>query len=67
MPGGGNDCDNGLLVEGDGVTFYGLAVEHTLKDLTKWSGEDGRTIFYQSELPCVFAERRRAPRRARRA
>ena len=31
--------------------MYGLAVEHTLKDLTVWRGERGRTFFYQSELP----------------
>jgi len=31
--------------------MYGLAVEHTLGDLTQWSGERGRTYFYQSELP----------------
>ena len=30
---------------------YGLAVEHTYKDLTLWNGERGRTYFYQSELP----------------
>ena len=33
------------------VCRYGLAVEHTLKDLTLWNGENGRTYFYQSELP----------------
>ena len=32
---------------------YGLAVEHTLKDLTLWNGERGRTYFYQSELPYI--------------
>jgi len=31
--------------------MYGLAVEHTRKDLTVWSGERGKTYFYQSELP----------------
>ena len=31
--------------------MYGLAVEHTEKDLTVWNGEDGATYFYQSELP----------------
>eukprot|EP00595_Chromulina_sp_UTEXLB2642_P003689 CAMPEP_0196764084 /NCGR_PEP_ID=MMETSP1095-20130614/5337_1 /TAXON_ID=96789 ORGANISM="Chromulina nebulosa, Strain UTEXLB2642" /NCGR_SAMPLE_ID=MMETSP1095 /ASSEMBLY_ACC=CAM_ASM_000446 /LENGTH=482 /DNA_ID=CAMNT_0042118703 /DNA_START=204 /DNA_END=1649 /DNA_ORIENTATION=+ len=29
-------CDNGLIVTGDYVLIYGLAVEHTLKDLTIW-------------------------------
>ena len=46
-----NRCDHGLLVEGDDVSMYGLAVEHAEKDLTVWSGERGRTFFYQSELP----------------
>jgi len=31
--------------------MYGLAVEHALQDLTIWSGERGRTYFYQSEFP----------------
>ena len=30
---------------------YGLAVEHTLEDLTIWDGERGQVYFYQSELP----------------
>ena len=30
---------------------YGLAVEHTLGDLTRWHGERGATYFYQSEMP----------------
>jgi len=46
-----NPCDHGLVVEGDHVTMYGLAVEHTLKDLVQWSGDDGATYFFQSELP----------------
>jgi hypothetical protein len=50
-PHSGNDCDHGLVVTGDDVTMYGLAVEHTLADLTSWQGEGGRTYFYQSELP----------------
>ena len=46
-----NPCDHGLVVDGDGVTMYGLAVEHTLADLTVWNGERGAVYFYQSELP----------------
>ena len=49
FPHSGNDCDHGLVVHGDDVTMYGLAVEHTLQDLTVWNGR-GRTFFYQSEL-----------------
>merc|ERR1719468_541088 len=46
-----NPCQVGLVVNGDDVTMYGLAVEHTLQDLTQWNGERGETYFYQSELP----------------
>ena len=46
-----NRCRNGLVVDGDDVTFYGLAVEHAEQDLTVWNGERGATYFYQSELP----------------
>jgi len=46
-----NPCMHGLLVDGDDVTMYGLAVEHTTEDLTVWKGERGATYFYQSELP----------------
>jgi len=46
-----NPCEHGLVVDGDDVTMYALAVEHTTKDLTQWNGERGRTYFYQSELP----------------
>lgn len=48
---GDNPVDSGLVVTGDHVTMYGLAVEHTLKDLVQWSGDDGATYFYQSEYP----------------
>jgi hypothetical protein len=46
-----NPCNNGLVVNGDDVIAYSLAVEHHLKDLVVWNGERGRTYFYQSELP----------------
>jgi len=46
-----NPSNNGLVVNGDDVTAYALAVEHHLHDLVVWSGERGRTYFYQSELP----------------
>jgi hypothetical protein len=42
---------NGLIVDGDDVTAYGLAVEHTDQDQVVWRGERGRTYFYQCELP----------------
>ena len=36
-----NPVRNGLVVRGDDVTMYGLAVEHALEDLVQWSGERG--------------------------
>eukprot|EP00928_Gymnodinium_smaydae_P091113 TRINITY_DN74817_c0_g1_i1.p1 TRINITY_DN74817_c0_g1~~TRINITY_DN74817_c0_g1_i1.p1 ORF type:complete len:621 (-),score=51.79 TRINITY_DN74817_c0_g1_i1:214-2076(-) len=41
----------GLLVNGDNVIGYGLAVEHTKHDLLQWEGENGKVFFFQSELP----------------
>lgn len=46
-----NPCKNALVVDGDDVTMYGLAVEHTLEDNVIWSGERGRTYFFQCEFP----------------
>jgi len=46
-----NPVDSGLVVNGDNVKAYGLKVEHTLKDLVQWNGENGLTIMFQSELP----------------
>ncbi|MBW8863854.1 MAG: hypothetical protein JF609_02830, partial [Verrucomicrobia bacterium] len=46
-----NVCNNGLVVNGDRVTMYGLFVEHHLQYETLWNGNWGRLYFYQSELP----------------
>ena len=46
-----NTAKNGLIVTGDRVTFYGLFVEHFHEYQTLWTGENGRTYFYQSESP----------------
>jgi len=46
-----NQCKHGVVVDGDDVTFYGLAVEHVEQDLTLWNGDRGAVYFYQSELP----------------
>lgn len=43
--------EQGLVVNGDDVTIYGLFVEHFRKYQTLWNGERGRTYFYQNELP----------------
>jgi hypothetical protein len=42
---------NGLIVNGDNVTIYGLFVEHTQEYQTLWYGENGRVYFYQCEMP----------------
>jgi len=42
---------NGLVVNGDNVTVYGLFVEHHQQFQVLWKGNGGRTYFYQSEIP----------------
>jgi hypothetical protein len=42
---------NGLVVNADDVTIYGLFVEHHQQFQVLWNGERGRTYFYQSEIP----------------
>jgi glycerophosphoryl diester phosphodiesterase len=46
-----NTASTGVVVNGSNVTALGLAVEHYQQDQTIWNGENGETIFYQSELP----------------
>ncbi len=46
-----NICNNGLIVNGDRVTMYGLFVEHHQQYQTLWNGDWGRLYMYQSELP----------------
>ena len=46
-----NQADTGVVVNGDGVTAYGLFVEHYQKFNVVWNGDDGRTIMFQNELP----------------
>ena len=46
-----NACNNGLIVNGDRVTMYGLFVEHHQQYQTLWNGNWGRLYLYQSELP----------------
>ncbi len=46
-----NTGRNGVVVNGDNVTATGLFVEHFQEYNTVWSGENGRTILYQNELP----------------
>jgi hypothetical protein len=42
---------NGLIVNGNNVTIYGLFVEHCQAYQTIWNGNGGRVYFYQNELP----------------
>ncbi len=46
-----NTAKNGLLVNGDNVTVYGLFNEHFQEYQTLWNGENGKVYFYQCELP----------------
>jgi hypothetical protein len=46
-----NTSQNGLVVNGDHVTAYGLFVEHHQQFQVLWNGNQGRTYFYQSEIP----------------
>lgn len=46
-----NHTRNGLIVNGDHVTMYGLFVEHFHHYQTTWNGNHGSVYFYQSEAP----------------
>jgi hypothetical protein len=46
-----NTADTGVIVNGDNVTAYGLFVEHYQKFQVIWNGENGKTIFFQNEMP----------------
>ena len=46
-----NTSANGLVVNGNNVTIYGLFVEHHQQFQVLWNGNAGRTYFYQSEIP----------------
>ena len=46
-----NTADTGVIVNGDNVTAYGLFVEHYQKYEVIWNGNNGKTIFFQNEMP----------------
>jgi hypothetical protein len=46
-----NTGATGVVVTGDDVTSYGLAVEHYQKSEVVWTGQGGTNIFFQNELP----------------
>ena len=47
----GNVSLNGIIVNGDRVSAYGLFVEHFQQYQTLWNGNGGKVYFYQSEIP----------------
>ncbi|MFY0578752.1 hypothetical protein ACN28S_34680 [Cystobacter fuscus] len=42
---------NGIIVNGNNVSAYGLFCEHFEGYQTLWNGNNGRVYFYQSEIP----------------
>jgi hypothetical protein len=46
-----NQGATGVVVTGNNVTAYGLAVEHYQKYEVIWSGQGGTDIFFQNEMP----------------
>ena len=44
-------ADTGVVVDGNDVTAYGLAVEHYQKYETVWNGQHGTVVFFQNENP----------------
>ena len=46
-----NTGRNGVIINGDNVTATGLFVEHYQQYNVVWNGENGRTVFFQNELP----------------
>jgi hypothetical protein len=47
----GDQGNTGLIVNGNNVTAYGLAVEHYQQDEVIWNGQGGEVIFFQNENP----------------
>lgn len=46
-----NTADTGIIVNADDVLATGLFVEHYQEYEAIWNGENGRTIFFQNEMP----------------
>lgn len=46
-----NRSANGLIVNGNDVSIYGLFNEHFQEYQTLWNGNNGKVYFYQSEMP----------------
>lgn len=54
-----NTAKNGLVVDGDNVSIYGLFNEHFQEYQTLWNGENGKMVFYQCETPYDAPEQSR--------
>jgi hypothetical protein len=46
-----NVGENGLIVNGNDVSAYGLALEHYEQTEVEWNGQGGKVIFFQNENP----------------
>ncbi|MFD6529607.1 chitobiase/beta-hexosaminidase C-terminal domain-containing protein [Streptomyces sp. NPDC060184] len=46
-----NTADTGVIVNGSSVLATGLFVEHYQKHEVVWNGQNGKTIFFQNEMP----------------
>ncbi|WP_411698703.1 hypothetical protein [Conyzicola sp.] len=46
-----NTADTGVIVNGANVVATGLFVEHYQRHQLVWNGENGRTVFFQNEMP----------------
>ena len=46
-----NTAETGLVVNGNDVRAYGLAVEHFQKNEVVWNGQNGEDVFFQNEMP----------------
>jgi len=46
-----NTAANGLIVNGNNVSAYGLAVEHYQSYEVIWNGQGGKVVFFQNENP----------------
>ena len=46
-----NAAANGLIVNGNNVSAYGLAVEHYQQYEVEWNGQGGKVVFFRNENP----------------
>ncbi|GGR22412.1 discoidin domain-containing protein [Deinococcus ruber] len=46
-----NTADTGMIVNGNSVLATGLFVEHYQKYQVIWNGQNGKTVFFQNEMP----------------